>query len=101
LGFLLNTPQTIPMQVGARTDKSVVAILKELGGNAGFWREVDLLCRLLEPLSKVVMGIQRRDATLADCALYWLYLAVNIAELLPSLPPGKVHTLSRCTSACR
>lgn len=52
------------------------------------WENWKLLCRLLEPIAKVIEAVQRDHATLADVTRYWLYVARELAAVLPSLPSG-------------
>jgi len=47
----------------------------ELLDNRHFWANVQSLCKLLEPFSLVIMGIQADKSTFAGCARYWIYLA--------------------------
>ena len=41
---------------------NIVEVLED----ASFWRELTAVCGLLQPISKAVMGIQDKHATLAD-----------------------------------
>lgn len=58
--------------------------------NIDFWTRLKLLCDILEPASKVVMGIQGKAALLADVPRYWAYMARALEEKLqPALAkPG-------------
>jgi hypothetical protein len=49
---------------------AVVATLK----NRSFWSELELVCELLETLCFVIMAVQTIKCTLADVAIYWIYL---------------------------
>jgi hypothetical protein len=49
-----------------------------------FWTKLEALCKLLEPFSRVIGGVQGDATTLADVTRYWLYLAQDLLELLQS-----------------
>lgn len=53
-----------------------------------FWRQLNVLCALLQPIASVVMAIQGRHSTLADVTRYWLFLARKMQELVPGIPDG-------------
>jgi len=60
--------------------------VRESLGSTTFWREIDIMCKLLQPFTQVIMAIQSRDATLADVTRYWLYLARCLERLQFELP---------------
>ncbi len=67
-----------------------------------FWTKLTLLCKILEPFTKVLMAIQADHALLGDIPRYWAYLARSLEEgLVPLLElPGKprefaIHAAAR------
>ena len=74
--------------------------VKHIIGDRQFWAAADVLSKLLNPFSQVVMAIQAKTATVADVTRYWLYLARCFKAELPKLAyvggeiPG--HTLMLC-----
>jgi hypothetical protein len=54
-------------------------------GDASFWKDLEQLVKLLQPLSEVIMAIQGDHSTLADVTRYFLYLARKLEIMLPTL----------------
>lgn len=71
---------------GLVKSKQVVKLLQ----SREFWRKADVVQRLLQPFSQVIMAIQRDSAALADVTRYWIYLALTLRDMVDDLPPGEV-----------
>ena len=57
--------------------------------SAEFWRRLNFLCRLLEPVAQVVMAIQSRSATLSDVTRYFCYLGSHLMNIEEHFTDGK------------
>lgn len=62
------------------------ADVKDIIRDNGFWDQAELLLKVLQPLSQVIMAVQSTTTILADITRYWLYLARTYDALLPSMP---------------
>eukprot|EP00775_Hariotina_reticulata_P003312 gene3312-3588_t len=69
-------------QAAAIRNPDVLAVLED----NTYWNDLKKLNRLQEPLTQVIMAVQRGNATMADVCRYWLYLAHHLGTQLDSLP---------------
>lgn len=61
------------------------AQVKSYINDPSFWKSLEQLVRLLQPLTEVIMAIQGDHSTLADVTRYFLYLARQLEIMLPAL----------------
>jgi hypothetical protein len=77
-------------------DHGIRSEIIDILNDINFWRELQLLNKILEPFSEVTMAIQGRHSTLADVTRYMLFLRNKLDPLIPMMPQSKFMCKQVC-----